>query len=132
MPDYTHQAHVDAPAQDLFDYLAQVRNLPDYFPIMTRAEPAEKGEAVETTANLHGRPVESEAWFHVDSEKKTLRWGSEGDNDYHGELSVTAEQTGSTVTVSLHTERVASDEIDQGLRQTLTNIKQLVETETTA
>lgn len=127
MPDYTQRAHVDAPTQDLFEYLAQVRNLPDYFPTMVRAEPAE-GEMVETTASVHGRRESGEAWFHVDKENLSLRWGSAGDNDYHGELSVTAEQAGSTVTVSLHTERLASDEIDQGLRETLDNIKRLVET----
>ena len=54
MGDYEQSRDVDAPAQALFDYLADVRNMPRYFSSMTSAEPAE-GEAVQVTAVVDGK-----------------------------------------------------------------------------
>jgi hypothetical protein len=126
MPDYQQATSVDAPAVALFDYLADVRNLPRYFASMVDAEPGE-GEAVNVTAEVHGRRHPSEAWFRVDREAQRISWGSEGPDDYHGELEVTGGAEGANVQVALHTERVESDEIDEGLRTTLANVKRLVE-----
>lgn len=127
MGDYQHTETVDAPAGRLFDYLADVRNLPRYFTAMTSAEPAE-GDAVQVAATVHGTSREGEAWFRVDRDRQHLEWGAEGPSDYHGHLDVTGDGQTSLVTVSLHTERVDSGEIDQGIVQSLTTIKQLVET----
>ena len=127
MPDYEQSTTVSAPAQALFDYLADVRHLPQYFEAMESAEPTEAG-AVKVTALVHGVSRRGEAWFRVDREKQHLSWGSEGENNYRGRLDVTPSgEDGSSVTVMLHTDRVATDEIDDGLRSTLDRIKELVE-----
>lgn len=126
MPDYEQQTHVDAPAQALFDYLADVRHLPLYFSGMTSAEPGD-GEEVHTTAEVNGQEAEGDAWFRVDRDGQSLAWGSEGPNDYHGRLEVEDDGDGSSVRVHLHTDRVASDEIDEGLKSTMANVKRLVE-----
>ena len=76
----------------------------------------------------NGTEVAGEAWFTTDTEARSIRWGSEGPNNYSGELEVTGAEGGSQVTVRLHTEHVDSSEIDEGLRATLTQIKQQVET----
>lgn len=126
MGDYEHSTDVTAPAAQLFAYLADVRNLPRYFTAMTSAEPAE-GEAVTTAAEVQGVTREGEAWFRVDQSAQHLEWGSEGPNDYRGQLDVSGDSTSSTVSLSLHTVRVDSDEIDSGIRETLANVKRLVE-----
>lgn len=126
MGDYEKAQDVDAPAQQLFDYLSVVGNLPSYFSSMTEAEPAE-GEAVHVVAQVNGVTRKGEAWFRVDHERQHLAWGSEGDSDYHGELDVTGDGSTSTVTVTLHTERVDSQQIQDGLASTLDNVKRLVE-----
>jgi len=83
---------------------------------------------VQTTAkNPDGTEVAGEAWFRVDTAAKALSWGSEGPNDYHGHLEVTGDGDGSTVTVTLSTVRVETDQIQQGLEQTLANIRRLTE-----
>lgn len=125
MGDYEKSQDVAAPAQQLFDYLSDVRNLPKYMNSMTSAEPAD-GEAVHTTAEVDGQTVEGEAWFRVDQDARRLEWGSEGNSGYRGALDVTGD-TISTVTVSLHTEEVESERITQGLLETLSEIKRLVE-----
>lgn len=127
MGDYERKQQVAAPAQQLFDYLADVGNLPAYMDSMVSAEPAE-GEAVRVTANVDGREYGGEAWFRVDRERQHLEWGSEGDNDYRGELDVTGDDERSEVTVTLHTEQAEGQRIEQGLEQTLANVQLLVET----
>lgn len=126
MGDYQKSQDVDAPAQQLFDYLADVRNLPKYFEAMTDAEPAQ-GEAVHVVADVHGTRRDGEAWFRVDHDGRHLEWGAEGGSGYRGGLDVTGDEAHSTVTVSLHTERVDSAELEEAIAGTLANIKTLVE-----
>jgi uncharacterized membrane protein len=127
MTDYATTTEVSAPAQQLFDYLADVSNLPTYFSRMTSAEPAE-GEAVHVTAEVNGTTEEGEAWFEVDRDAKALRWGSEGPNNYSGHLEVTDRgDDASAVTVTLTTQRGSGEQIQDGLNETVANIKRLVE-----
>lgn len=130
MGDYQRGQDVNAPADQLFDFLADVANLPRYFTSMTSAEPAE-GDAVHVVASEHGRTHDAEAWFRVDAANRHLDWGSQGPSNYHGQLDVVGDATSSRVTVSLHTERADADadsqNIEAGIRETLASIKSLVE-----
>ena len=126
MPDYQRTARVKASADALFDYLADIRNLPKYFNRMTSAESAGKDE-VKVTASVHGKEQEGKANFHVDKAARKLKWSSEGANDYHGELEVTAQGDNSQVAVKLHTKRTDKQQIEEGLQKTLDNIVRLVE-----
>ncbi|MER7983691.1 SRPBCC family protein [Streptomyces sp. NPDC095817] len=133
MNDYDNSITVDVPPARLFDYLADVKNLPAYLPRLKAAHPHD-GDRVTVTAHIDppGGPeqdVTSEAWIRVLEHGKTLTWGSPGENDYHGQLHVAAgEQEGtSRLTVELHTEHAEGPQIDDGLRETLTGIKDAVE-----
>ncbi len=120
----THQASttIYAAPEVVFGYLSDVSHLPRYFHSMTRAE-AEGGNKVEVEANLDGKEVTGEAWLEADDDQRTLRWGSPGPSDYHGELSVAeAENQTCVVTVTLHTERTDDPAIDAGLAETLSNL----------
>ena len=126
MADFLARTEVAAPADDLFDYLSQVENLPHYFERMTAVTDNQDG-TISVAADLGDRVVEAEAWFEVDREAKTLSWGSEGPNDYSGQLQVTGTGANSVVEVTLRTERVAGDEIQEGLEQTVAVIKVIME-----
>lgn len=127
MADYFANTQVNVPADQLFDYLSDVANLPKYFPRMTSAEPGE-GETVQVTAKLDGgREVAAEAWFRVDHDDRTLAWGSEGPNDYHGHLTVEGVGENSGIALRLATARVESNEVQRGLDETMDNIKRIVE-----
>ncbi len=129
MADFTESTTIDMPAQALFDYLSDVANLPTYFARMTSAAPGD-GEEVHTTARMpDGTEVAGEAWFRVDESSQHIEWGSEGPNDYSGYLDVTPTGDTSTVEVHIHTSRVTDqdEQIIDGLRETLGNIKQQVE-----
>jgi Polyketide cyclase / dehydrase and lipid transport len=131
MGDYEHSTTVTADPDQLFDYLSDVHNLPDYFAAMEEAEPtgagSHGGEEVHVVAEVEGQRREGEAWMTTDAEARTLSWGSEGPNGYRGDLHVDGEGGGSRVTVRLHTERVDGPGIRAGLEQTLAEIKKQVE-----
>jgi uncharacterized membrane protein len=126
MGDYSGSAEVDAPAGRMFGYLSDIGNLPRSLTAMTSAESAGQ-DAVRVVADLNGTTREAEAWFRVDQERRHVEWGSEGPDNYHGYLDVTGDGRTSSVTVFLHTERVDSGAIDQGIADTLAEVKRLVE-----
>lgn len=78
MGDFENTIQVNAPAQVLFDYLADI-------------------DAVRTGAQLpNGYIVEGKAWFGVDRAAMRMAWGSEGPQDYHDELAVLSADGGAT------------------------------------
>jgi uncharacterized protein YndB with AHSA1/START domain len=135
MGTYESTTTVTAAPDELFAYLSDVHNLPEYFAAMKSAEPAGKAtgdvppgaEAVHSVAEVNGQRAEGEAWFQTDAAARSISWGSEGPNDYHGELRVDGEGETSQVTVTLHTEHAEGGQIREGLETTLATIKEKVE-----
>lgn len=92
MGDYDSKITVAVPADRLFSYLADVKNLPAYMPRLTSARP-HGGEQVTVTAHIDPpdapeQDVTSEAWVRVVEEGKSLEWGAVGPHDYRGRLHV--------------------------------------------
>jgi uncharacterized membrane protein len=137
MEDYEGSTTVDAPADELFEYLSKVENLPQYFDRMTSVRNL-PGDEVEVEARIEPgdagseggeRTVGGDAWFTIDADTKTLAWGSEGPNDYRGQLQVTPSgKAAATVTVKLHTLHEAEG-IEDGIQQTLANIQRVAGSE---
>ena len=132
MADYERTTTIDAPAEDLFEYLSKVENLPQYMDRMTSAHNL-PGDEVEVEAKVEPGDVGSsgeektvggEAWFRIDADHLKLTWGAEGPHDYSGELEVTPDGAGSQVTVRLHTMHEAEG-IEDGIEQTLANIQRI-------
>jgi len=72
-----------------------------------------------------GRTVRGEAWFRIDADGRRLEWGAEGPHEYHGELQVSGSGSSSTVVVRLHTLHDDSAAVEDGLDDTLENIRRL-------
>lgn len=126
MPTYRRTRTVRAGAERVFEYLADVGNLPRYFDRMTSAEPA-GGDTVKVTAEVHGETERGEAWFRVDRTAHRIQWGSEGSGNYSGTLDLRADQDRTIVDIELHTERTEDDEIDRSLDTTLDHIQERLE-----
>ena len=56
-----------------------------------------------------------------------IEWGAEGPNRYHGELEVTGDAAESHVAVRVTTEHDDGPAIQQGLDETVANVRRLVE-----
>jgi carbon monoxide dehydrogenase subunit G len=121
---------VAAGADAVFAFLRRVDNLPRYFPRITAAERT-GDETVDVTAVIDPpdedeQTVSSEAWFRVDEERRQIEWGSEGPNDYQGDLEVTGSSEESRVSLALHTE-ADHPGIQESLEETLDTVVRLVE-----
>lgn len=125
MPDFERTGTVDAEPDQLFDYLADVRHLPDYLPRMTDARP-DGDEHVAVESDVDGDVQRSEAWFRVDDLEQRIEWGSEN-GPYHGWLKVTPDEVArSVVTIHVHHEHSEAGDTSDDLDETLDNIRRLV------
>lgn len=131
MSTYSRETNVKADEQAAYAYLSDVQNLPKYFPMITAAE-EKSGDEVETTAVIQPpgeerHTVHGTAWFKHDDAAKKITWGSEGPNDYHGEIDVDADGADdSTVRFTLHTES-SHPGIEEQIDATLSTIRQQLE-----
>lgn len=130
MADYEREHDVETGAQRVYELLSDVTNLPRFFPGITSATPRAGGNAVDTTAVIEPpgqdrREVRGEAWFTTDEQARRLEWGSEGENNYHGSLTVAENGSGATVKLALHTE-ASHDGIDDAIDDTLGRIDALL------
>lgn len=132
MPTYTRSTKLATDQDTAYAYLSDVTNLPRYLPQMTKAEPVGDGSEVETAAVVSrpGEPQRTEegtAWFKADDDAHKVSWGSEGENDYHGELDFDDAGGGAcTLRLSLHTEH-QFDGMEGAIDDTLATIKQRLE-----
>lgn len=129
MAEFEDTITINASADVVFDVVADVSHLPQYFARMTSAVPGDGDEVITTASLADGSEVEGTAWFRVDSDALSVSWGAEGEHDYHGSVDVRLGQGSCEVVVHLHTSRVeAGDpEVQQGVHETVANIKNLVE-----
>lgn len=118
MPEYERSQAVDVPADRLFAYLSDVRNLPDFLPRMTKAEPL-GGDKVATAAVIDDgggeREVEGEAWMRVDEAERRIEWGSPGPDDYHGHLEVRGDGSGAELRIAITTDHQDGERIEKEL-----------------
>ncbi|MEU4392517.1 SRPBCC family protein [Kribbella sp. NPDC023855] len=153
MADHEASTTVDVAPNILFDYLADIENMPAYLPRMTgvhrtgpRPDEAQGMEArqpgepvhedVEVTAVVPSDSGEqerhTEATIDVIEENRKLRWAGPGDSDYHGELDVDFVSDGtSKLTVRIHTGHDADPAVDEQVRRSLEGIKTALEQRTT-
>ena len=131
MSTYSRETKVTIDEKAAYAYLSDVQNLPKYFPMITAAE-EKSGDEVATTAVIEPpgeekQTVHGTAWFKHDDAASKITWGSEGPNDYHGEIDVDADGTdASTVRFTLHTES-SHPGIEEQIDATLSTIKQQLE-----
>lgn len=109
MQEYEQSQKISAPANEVFAWVSDVENLPKYLPPIKDAgidgpsEGDNPGEKVKMHVEIPDRgEFESEGYFDVDAEARTMRWGAESDRDYSGRLEVSEAGDGqSEVTVHL-------------------------------
>lgn len=126
MAEYERRRFVAAPPDALFDYLSDVGNLPVFIRDMKEAHLGPGPEEVAVTAVVMDREVAGVAHLEVDRAARSMRWSSEGPNDYHGELQVHPADGGSEVELSVSTVRVESGEVDEALDRSLSVIARVV------
>ncbi|MFC0111255.1 hypothetical protein [Kibdelosporangium aridum] len=95
---------VHAGVQRVFEYLADIHNLPEYF----------------------GQIPLTKGWFCVDASERCVRWGSQT-SPYSGVLAVRQDHGSTIVDIEVHTEEAVDEEFCRTLDDTLEHIADRVE-----
>ncbi|MEP7342318.1 MAG: SRPBCC family protein [Acidobacteriota bacterium] len=87
MHEYHQSKKVQAPVDQVFDFVAEIKNLPQYLPTVHKASP-QAGERIQVEGEVGGHRYKSDGYFRVDRKNRRLEWGSDGENNYSGSLDV--------------------------------------------
>ena len=99
--EFEESITVDAVADNVFDFVSDVKNVPQYLPTVKNAQP-QQGERIRTQGQVGERTYDSDGHFRVDKQSHRIEWGSDGENDYNGWLEVQDQEARSLVTVHIH------------------------------
>ncbi len=132
MADYQQSTTIPASAEDVFNYVTNPENMPHYLPTVKHAELHGKGR-IRVKGEAQGHPYDSDGDFHVDKNQMQMKWSSDGERDYHGELTISDNVTNCEVKVKLHfgdDPKIGADpgpRIEEGIRKTLQSIQNQVQ-----
>ena len=136
MSKYEHSTTVQASPDTVFAFVSDVNNLPRYLPTVHSARP-QSGERVHVEGEAQGHHYDDDGYMRVDQASRRMEWGSDGEDDYTGWLTVAGDgATSATVTVHLEFGEQTGDEqqisdqdarIEQGLSEALDAIRQQIE-----
>ena len=139
--EFEQSITVAAPADGIFDFVSDVKNVPQYLPTVKNAQP-QQGERIRTQGQVGERSYDSDGHFRVDKQTRRIEWGSDGENDYNGWLQVQGGGSQSQVTVHIHfapkpeivqhmversPEHSFESAINEGISKTLESIKRICE-----
>jgi ribosome-associated toxin RatA of RatAB toxin-antitoxin module len=99
MPSYQQTIQIPVQPRQVFDFVADVRNLPSYLPT-TRDAQAQGDERVRVQGEAHGHAYDADGYLRRDPQQMRLEWGAD-EGHYAGWLQIDAQGDQSTVTVNI-------------------------------
>lgn len=140
MQSFKQTRSMQASAEEVFDFVTDLDNLPLYLPTVHRATP--QGEdRIRIQGEAAGKGYDDTGYFQVDRDNRRMEWGSDGDSGYSGWLHVQERDLGTCevlVELKFDPRNPALREMDarkgnpkqiieDGIRKTLDSIKQQCE-----
>ena len=137
---FEHSTTIDASPDEVYAFMSKVENLPKYLPTTHAAQP-QQGDRVRVQGEAQGHPYNSDGYFRQDAAAHRIEWGAD-EGYYSGYLEVTAQGSGSSMTVHLsfsggppagqgdapgEGNAPNPDQIQEGLVKALESIKNFVE-----
>jgi uncharacterized protein YndB with AHSA1/START domain len=95
--EYEQSQPIDAPPEEVFAWLSDVGNLPEYLPpvvacaVVGPSVEGVPGQRIRTTLEYpaeEGRTFDAECYLAVDERERRMEWGAETGRDYSGWLTV--------------------------------------------
>ena len=141
MPEYEQSIMIDAPADDVFNFVSNLSNLPRYLPTLHSAE-AEGQDRVRVQGGAGPHDYNAAGYFKVDPAEYFMEWCADTDRHYSGWLEVLEIGDACEVTVHLSfnpdynmAQKMAKEtpdldeEMDAGIRSALLSIQRQCEAE---
>lgn len=113
-----------------FDFIADVENLPRYFPLVSSVEWVSDDRIRVTVDGEASFLVDGEAWVDVDHDKQVLAWGAPGPMGWSGEVQLedcTHEDDGYFLTVRLRTAAEDPGDVQRDVLRMLRSLKAQIE-----
>ncbi|MFC7473410.1 SRPBCC family protein [Dankookia sp. GCM10030260] len=104
MGEYTGRIEIARPPDEVFAFLAELRNMPRYLPTVTHVGPQgrhEQHDDVAVEGEAGGHPYHNDGWLKAEPEARRMRWGSHTMKDYGGALAVTSAAGGAVIELTL-------------------------------
>jgi uncharacterized membrane protein len=118
MPDFEQTLRIRSTADDVYDFIADVKNMPRYLPTTSRAESRGQNDRVRVEGDVHGRHYDSEGFLRRVDDRNRIEWGSD-EGDYRGWIEARdREDDQSDVTVHLHFDDASWSEEMRAARET--------------
>ena len=139
MSNFSTQVQIDATADDVFAFVTNFNNMPEYLPTVERATSAGDGH-IHMEGEVKGHRYDTVGWFQVHEFNRTMLWGAKGQNDYSGDLEVMEQGDGCLLAINLKFEELPDlsqenrkriedhmPEIEKGLDEAGKRVKELCE-----
>ena len=132
MADYSQSMTINAPADEILDFVGDIRNMPKYLPTTKHAE-SQGTERVRVQGEANNHKYDSDGFLRRSENR--LEWGAD-EGYYSGFLTVTPNGDSSDVTVSITlngtppgadpNQKPSDEQINEGLRKGLESIDNFV------
>jgi uncharacterized membrane protein len=119
MSEFERKVTVNAEADRVFGFLAQVENMPRYLPTVHDAMP-QGAERVRVQGRANGHEYDNDGFFRVDQERRRMEWGSDGEHQYRGWLQVSGspeDAIGGQAQVTVHLSFEPNAEVGRALKE---------------
>lgn len=132
MSEHEASQVVQAPSQQVFEVVSDLRRLPEWLPTVRRAEATPEGEAHLEGSAGRAEHYESEGFWRPSPEQLRVEWGTPSragePGEYAGWLQVADRDEGSEVTVhlSFFDDGEPPTDVDEGLEESLRSLASLV------
>jgi len=141
MAEYEQSIMIEAPADEVFGFVANLSNLPKYLPTLHSAESSGQ-DRVRVQGGADPHDYDSAGYFRVEPGEYFMEWCADTDRHYSGWLEVQEIDDVCEVTVHLSfnpdpvmAQKLAEqtpgldERMDEGIRSSLLSIKRLCEAE---
>jgi uncharacterized membrane protein len=82
MPDFEQSLRIQSSAEQVYEFIADVSNMPQYLPTTQHAE--SRGDSrVRVEGQVHGRHYDSEGFLRRTADRNRIDWGAD-EGDYRG------------------------------------------------
>jgi hypothetical protein len=137
MSEYEQTMTVRAAPDEIFAFIADVRNMPKYLPTTKAAQPQGE-ERVRVQGEAHGHAYDSDGYLRRDPDGNRLEWGAD-EGYYSGWMEVRPDGGSGSSAVTVHislrgtppgadpSKRPSDAEINEGLIKSLKSIQNYLE-----
>jgi len=139
MVEYERSRRIAASEREVFDFISNLRNMPNYVPTVDSAEIVAT-DRIRMRGTNHGVAFEDDGWIHIDSDHHRIEWGND-EHTYGGWLKVSGNNGSSQLVAHLSLEPRYSpsgrpltsergrepDPVEEGLAAAMDSLRNLIE-----